>query len=39
MSATFVKKFDIFFVGMKHAFKQVQLVLLTSFAKIENVKL
>jgi hypothetical protein len=39
MNATFVKKFDIFFMGMKNAFKQVQSVLLTSFAKIENVKL
>jgi hypothetical protein len=39
MSATFVKTFSIFFMGMKHAFKQVQSKLLTSLAKIENVKL
>jgi hypothetical protein len=39
MSATFVKKFSIFFMGMKHAFKQVQSKLLASLAKIENAKL
>jgi hypothetical protein len=33
------KKIGIFFMGMKHAFKQVQSKLLTSLAKIENAKL
>ncbi len=34
MSATFVNKFNIFFLGMKYALKQIWSKLLTSLAKI-----
>jgi hypothetical protein len=38
MSVTIVKKFGIFFLGMKHALKQVQSKMLTSLAKIWKCK-
>jgi hypothetical protein len=38
MNATFVKKIDMFFLGMKHALKQIQSKLLTLPTKIWKCK-